>query len=104
MTFCPNDFRREVQKLEEVLEPIFAMYKLRGKEGEAFGDFTARVGFDAIRKYSKGYIAADVEAALPKVAIQADVWEALQQLAEREGKSPAHLASVALQQYLSSHA
>ncbi len=36
-----------------MLEPILYFYKNRRRPGEALGDFTSRVGFDAIRQYSK---------------------------------------------------
>lgn len=93
-----------MQKIEEVLEPLFVLFRQKRKDGESFGDFTARVGLPALKQYSEGYISADVEATLPKVAVHADVWEQLQRVAEKQGKSPAHVASLALQQYLAAHA
>lgn len=42
-----------VQDIEKVLEPLFFFYKQRRAAGEPFGDFCARVGFDAIRDYTK---------------------------------------------------
>ena len=42
-----------VQDIEKVLEPVFFFYKQRRAAGEPFGDFCARVGFDAIRDYTK---------------------------------------------------
>lgn len=36
-----------------MLEPVFFFYKQRRAAGEPFGDFCARVGFDAIRDYTK---------------------------------------------------
>ncbi len=41
------------QDLEKALEPIFFFFKQRRSAGEPFGDFCARVGFDAIRDYTK---------------------------------------------------
>ncbi len=41
------------QDIEKVLEPVFFFYKQRRAAGEPFGDFCARVGFDAIRDYTK---------------------------------------------------
>lgn len=40
------------QDLETALEPILFMYKQRRRPGEALGDFTARVGFEALREYT----------------------------------------------------
>ena len=36
-----------------MLEPILFLYKQRRRPAEALGDFTARVGFDALRAYSQ---------------------------------------------------
>lgn len=47
--------RCRLQALEQNLEPIFMCYKTSRKPDEGFGDFTARVGFDAIRDFTKGY-------------------------------------------------
>eukprot|EP00884_Botryococcus_braunii_P010393 jgi/Botrbrau1/19355/Bobra.0822s0001.1 len=96
--------RVKIQKLEEVLEPLFVLFRQKRKEGESFGDFTARVGLAELKQYCEGYITAEVEETLPKVAIQADIWKQLQEVAEKQGKSPAHVASLALQQYLAANA
>lgn len=42
-----------LQDIEKVLEPILYFFKHRRRPGEALGDFTARVGLNAIRQYSK---------------------------------------------------
>jgi hypothetical protein len=42
-----------LQDIEKVLEPMLFFFKNRRRPGEALGDFTARVGFDAIRQYSQ---------------------------------------------------
>ena len=44
---------RLLQDIEKVLEPLLFLYKLRRRPGEAFGDFCARQGFDALRAYSQ---------------------------------------------------
>ena len=36
-----------------MLEPILFLYKQRRRPAESLGDFTARVGFDALRAYSQ---------------------------------------------------
>ena len=41
------------QDIEKVLEPILFLYKQRRRPAESLGDFTARVGFDALRAYSQ---------------------------------------------------
>lgn len=56
-----------VQDLEKTLEPIFYLFKLRRQDGEAFGDFTARVGFKTLTEYSKSYISEEEARQLPQV-------------------------------------
>lgn len=43
------------------------MFKAQRRGAETFGDFCARVGFDALRAYQASYIAPAAVAALPKV-------------------------------------
>ncbi len=50
---CGSKFLVRLQDIEKVLEPILFFFKNRRRPGEALGDFTARVGFDALRQYSK---------------------------------------------------
>jgi sulfite reductase (ferredoxin) len=46
----------KLRQLEETLEPLFAAFKAQGMPGECFGDFTARVGFAALRAYAAAYV------------------------------------------------
>ena len=46
-------FSTRLQDIEKALEPVLYMYKQRRRPGEALGDFTARVGFDALKQYAK---------------------------------------------------
>lgn len=41
-----------LQDIEKALEPVLYMFKQRQRPGEALGDFTARIGFDALRQYA----------------------------------------------------
>lgn len=50
--------RCRLKDLEQNLEPLFVFYKNSRRSGEGFGDFTARVGFDKLREFSKGYVSA----------------------------------------------
>ena len=43
------------QKLEETLEPLFSVYKQQRQDGEAFGSFTSRVGFQQLRSHAESY-------------------------------------------------
>ncbi len=56
-----------MSQLDAALEPLFYYWKAARRSGEGFGDFTARVGFEALRRYSEGYVAQGAADALPKV-------------------------------------
>lgn len=56
-----------MQDLEKVLEPLLFMFKEKGRSEEAFGDFCARVGFEALRAYSAAYVPPDQASSLAQV-------------------------------------
>lgn len=92
--------RVKVKDFETFLEPLFALFKARQRNGEAFGDFCARVGQDALRQHQTSYISAADAKALPKVGVAADVIAALQAEAQRQGKTEEQLATEAIRKYL----
>ncbi|EIE24850.1 sulfite reductase [Coccomyxa subellipsoidea C-169] len=92
----PFQDRVKIQDIEKVLEPILFFFKNRRRPGEALGDFTARVGFDALRQYSKDYVSKDAEAKLPVLAVSEEVYTALEASAAKQGKTVAHMATEAL--------
>lgn len=47
--------RMHVAKLEESLEPLLAAWRDERLEGEAFGDFSMRVGFAHLKDYAGSY-------------------------------------------------
>lgn len=57
-----------LQDFETFFEPVFAMFAAQRRNGESLGDFTARVGFDAVRAFQASYIAPAVAEKLPKVS------------------------------------
>lgn len=67
-------------------------------QDEAFGDFVARVGFAALRKYAQGYVSADKSSSLASLSIDEDTLKALEAVAKAEGKSISHVAAERLQQ------
>lgn len=73
-----------LQKLEETLEPILYHYKQARKPQEPFGDFCARVGFEALRKYSKGFVGKAAEEKLPQVRLGQTNLDAVQALADKQ--------------------
>ena len=56
-----------MKDLEKTLEPILYLFKLRRRDSESFGDFTARVGFDSLRQYSTSYVSDEAASQLPQV-------------------------------------
>ena len=46
----------KVTDLERELEPLFFFFKSRRQDGETFGDFVSRVGFDMLRLYQEAYV------------------------------------------------
>eukprot|EP00879_Flechtneria_rotunda_P002180 GHRR01002366.1.p1 GENE.GHRR01002366.1~~GHRR01002366.1.p1 ORF type:complete len:144 (+),score=57.49 GHRR01002366.1:298-729(+) len=90
--------RMKLRELEDTLEPLFAAYKARHNPGEAFGDFVARVGFMALRSYAAGYVPAEKLGSLPQVSIDEVTFRALEELANKEGKTITHVASEKLQE------
>ncbi|KAL9180274.1 hypothetical protein ACHAXT_008244 [Thalassiosira profunda] len=61
-TAYPYMAKMPADKLEETMEPILAMFVQQRQEFEAFGDFTHRVGAEAIEKYSASYVPGSVVA------------------------------------------
>lgn len=57
------------QDLERTLEPIFYYFKQRRRPGESLGDFTARVGFRALKDYGHSFISEEELKSLPQVYI-----------------------------------
>lgn len=89
-----------MQNLEKTLEPIMYLYKQQRRRGESFGDFCTRVGFLSLRTYSAGYVPQAAQDKLPAVNLEAELFARLQERANAEGKSIAHLASEAVRQYV----
>merc|ERR1719230_31060 len=89
---CPNQTRLaesfqervKVKDFETFFEPIFYFFKTRKTEGEAFGDFCHRVGFDALREYQKAYVPPPTITRMPRVMVDEEAFTALKQIAEEK--------------------
>jgi sulfite reductase (ferredoxin) len=58
--YATDIFKMKYADLEATLEPIFAMYKSqRSHADEAFGDFTYRVGWPAVKDFMDAYKPGD---------------------------------------------
>lgn len=89
----------KLRDLEDMLEPLLYYYKGARMPGEAFGDFTARVGFAALREYAKNYVPVDAIRGngSATVSVDEDIFKALEAAAAAQGKTVSHLAAEKLQ-------
>jgi len=55
-TAYPYKAKMKIDKMEETMEPILAMFKEQKQTFEAFGDFCHRIGADKIEEYEKNYV------------------------------------------------
>ncbi len=89
--------------LETFLEPIFIYFKQSRNQGESFGDFCARVGFDSIRTFTEGYKPAKAtkgSKARHRITVRDDVYDQLKATADTQNTSMTELVDAALKQYL----
>ncbi|CAI5957879.1 unnamed protein product [Closterium sp. NIES-65] len=94
--------RVKVGELEAVLEPLFAMWKALGHKGESFGDFTNRVGFEAMKEYMGTYTAplARQRGMARRITVDDELAGRLQEVAAQRGTTVAKLTREALLQFL----
>ncbi|GJP54713.1 hypothetical protein CLOM_g13764 [Closterium sp. NIES-68] len=92
----------KVGELEAVLEPLFAMWKAHGAKAESFGDFTNRVGFEAMKEFMAGYTApvARQRGMARRITVDDELSNKLQEVARQRGTTVAKLTREALLQYL----
>ncbi len=89
--------------IEHFLEPIFAYFKQARAQGEAFGDFCHRVGFEALQAFSENYQPAEPRTDKRqryRISVYDDLHRRLKALAERKGLTMTQLAAEALEAYL----
>lgn len=95
--------RLPADEIEEFLEPIFAYFKQARAEGEAFGEFCHRVGFEALRAFSENYQSgascADKRRRY-RISVYDSLHQRLKDLADRKGRTMTQLAAEALEAYL----
>ena len=93
-------------ELESFLEPLFAYFKQARAEGESFGEFCHRVGFDALRAFSENYQPLKGGKADKRRRYRISVYDSLHQrlkeVADRKGQTMTQLAAEALEAYLAS--
>ena len=116
--------RMSVHELETFLEPMFVFFKEKRQAGESFGDFCARVGFEALREYTASYQSPKLdsqsdtglanEVIVPeassvlvasgktryRLGVRDDLYNRVKAAAKQQGKSMTQLAAEALEAYL----
>jgi sulfite reductase (ferredoxin) len=89
--------------LEQFLEPIFLFFKKSRQKGESFGDFCARVGFDAIREFTDNYQTMAnrrKNTGGHRITVRDEIYNQLKANAEAQGKSMTDVLDEALKAYL----
>lgn len=128
---CPNQTRLSrayveklhIDDLETFLEPLFVYFKQSRTDGESFGDFCDRVGFDALRQFVSDYQPdgfdevvtvstndfEEIESAESdtvtlrsrhRVGVRREIYTRLQQASKTQGKPITELVADALETYL----
>jgi sulfite reductase (ferredoxin) len=100
-----------VEDLEAFFEPLFVNFKRNRQEGESFGTFCGRVGFDALREFSDNYQLGSYKKKAPRrnrkhqnrVALRDGMFAKLKETATREGKNMNEVVAAALEAYWMSH-
>jgi sulfite reductase (ferredoxin) len=96
-----------VEDLEAFFEPLFVNFKRNRQEGESFGTFCGRVGFDALREFSDSYQLGSYKKKAPRrnrkhqnrVALRDEMFAKLKETATKEGKNMNEVVTAALEAY-----
>ena len=106
----PYEQKMPVEDLESFFEPIFVYFKQNRQPGESFGVFCGRVGFNAIRQFSKNYTAGssmDTDTTKKRkfrknqkrVSVPDDLFPRLKEVAQQEGRPMNQIIADALNAY-----
>ncbi|XP_020093148.1 sulfite reductase [ferredoxin], chloroplastic [Ananas comosus] len=94
----------KVQDLEKVLEPLFYHWKRKRQQGESFGSFTTRMGFDKLQEMVdkwEGPLESGSRFNL-KLFTDRQTYEAMAELARLENKTAHQLAMEVIRNYVAS--
>ncbi|MBW4656091.1 MAG: sulfite reductase, ferredoxin dependent [Kaiparowitsia implicata GSE-PSE-MK54-09C] len=94
--------RVHVNDLDTVLTPLFVNFRQNRKQGESFGDFCNRVGFDALRQFSMDAVPAAAPSGKAKyrIGVRDAVYTRLKAIAAQKGLSMTDIATQAIDAYL----
>jgi sulfite reductase (ferredoxin) len=99
-----------IAELEKHLEPLFMFYKesrLMNGTTESFGDFTNRVGVEALQEYASENVpkrgrSSEKNRMRYRVNLRQEVFERLKQASVEEKRTLADIASEAIEHYMQS--
>ena len=106
----PYEQKMPVEDLESFFEPIFVYFKQNRQPGESFGVFCGRVGFNAIRQFSRNYITGsnmDTDTTKKRkfrknqrrVSVPDDIFPRLKEVSQQEGRPMNQIIADALNAY-----
>jgi sulfite reductase (ferredoxin) len=97
-----------ISNLESFFEPIFVYFKQNKRNGESFGEFCDRVGFESLRKFSASYQLGSYNKSSKsrrnrkhqnRVSVHDEMFARLKEAATQEGKSMNQIVAQALEAY-----
>lgn len=94
----------KIQDLEKVLEPLFYNWKRKRLQGESFGQFTTKIGFDKLQEMVDKWDGVVKTPPKHNLKIFADrqTYEAMDELAQLQSKTPHQLAMDVIRNYVAS--
>lgn len=90
------------EELETALEPLFFYFKHHRNDGESFGDFCDRIGFDTLREYAATYrpVAVSRGRASHRIGVHDALFNRLKATATAKGMPMTELVAKAVEAYL----
>ncbi|KAJ0973611.1 hypothetical protein J5N97_015576 [Dioscorea zingiberensis] len=95
--------RVKVQDLEKIMEPLFYNWKRKRLQGESFGSFSTRMGFDKLQEMVEKWDGLPESVSRMNLKLFADrqTYEAMDELARLQNKTAHQLAMEVIRNYVS---
>ncbi|XP_068636392.1 sulfite reductase 1 [ferredoxin], chloroplastic [Aristolochia californica] len=92
----------KIQELEKVFEPLFFYWRRKRQQGESFGDFTNRLGFEKLQEMVEKWEGPPQSTSRYNLKLFADseTYEAVEELAKLENKTAHQLAMEVIRNYV----
>ena len=100
--------RLNIEDLETFLEPIFVYFQKNKTNGESFGEFCSRVGFEAIREFASTYKLGSYQKSAKsgtgrknqhRVGVPDELFTRLKQMSVEQGRPMNQIVAQALETY-----